>query len=92
MAAKQRLTITVDPSLVDAGQRAVDASEADSISAWVSTAIAEKVVRDEKLAHLASAVADFEAEHGEITDDEIAVQLRADRSAATVVRRKTKSA
>ena len=92
MAAKQRLTITVDPGLVDAGQQAVDAGEVDSLSQWVSTAIAEKVARDEKLAHLASAIADFEVEHGEITDDEISAQLRADRSAATIVRRKPKSA
>ncbi len=90
MVAKQRLTVTVDPELIDAGQRAVDAGEADSVSAWVSAALAEKVDRDRKLASLAAVIADFEAEHGEITNDEIAAQRRADRSVATVVRGENK--
>jgi len=84
---KQRLTITVDPDLIDAGQQAVASGAADSMSGWVSAALAEKLHRDQKLAELATAVADFEAEFGEITPDEIAAQRRSDRGDATVVRR-----
>ena len=91
-ANKQRLTITVDPHLIEAAQTAVEAGIADSVSGWISQAIERKVEHDRKLAHLASAIADFEAEHGEITADEIAAQRRGDRSKATVVRGSAKSA
>jgi hypothetical protein len=85
-ARKQRLTVTVDREVVEAGSRAVAAGEADSLSAWVGTAMAEKATRDEKLAQLRAAVADYEAEFGEITPGELAAQRRADRADAVVVR------
>jgi glycerol dehydrogenase-like iron-containing ADH family enzyme len=85
---KQRLTVTVDPELVEAGNRAVEAGEADSLSGWVSTAMSEKASRDEKLDHLRAAIADYEAEFGEITAGELAAQRRADRADAVVVRRR----
>ncbi len=85
---KQRLTVTVDPQLVVAGNRAVASGAADSLSGWVSTALHEKVRRDRQLAHLAAAIADYEAEFGEITAEEIAAQRRADREDAVVVRPK----
>jgi glycerol dehydrogenase-like iron-containing ADH family enzyme len=85
-ARKSRLTVTVDPELVEAGQRAVAAGQADSVSGWVSAALEDRVVRDRKLALLAAAVADYEDEFGEITDEEIARQQRADREDARVVR------
>ena len=83
---KQRLTVTVDPALVEAGQRAVAAGHADSVSGWVSAALEDRVLRDRKLALLAAAVADYEDEFGEITVEEIARQQRADREDARVVR------
>lgn len=83
---KHRLTVTVDPDLVEAGTRAVAEGEAESLSGWVSTALAEKVHRDQHLAHLRAAIGDHEAEFGEITADEIAAQQRADREDAIVVR------
>jgi hypothetical protein len=83
---KQRLTVTVDPELVEAGNRAVASGAADSLSAWVSTALADKVRSDQRLEHLRAAIADYEAEFGEITADEIATQGRADREDAVVVR------
>jgi hypothetical protein len=52
----------------------------------VGTALAEKVRRDQHLAHLRAAIGDYEAEFGEITADEIATQQRADREHAIVVR------
>ena len=83
---KTRLTVTVDPELVEAGQRAVAAGHADSVSGWVSAALEDRILRDRKLALLAAAVGDYEDEFGEITVEEIARQRRADREDARVVR------
>jgi len=83
---KQRLTVTVDPALVEAASRAVAEGEAESVSGWVSTALSEKVDRDRRLAHLRTAVADYEAEFGEITAEEMVAQGRADREDSVVVR------
>ena len=83
---KHRLTVTVDPELIEAGQRAVESGQAESVSGWVSAALEDKIRRDRKLALLAAAVADYENEYGEISDEEITAQRRADRQDATVVR------
>lgn len=83
---KQRVTVTVDPALVEAGNRAVAGGAADSFSAWVNTALIERARRDEQLARLHDAIADYEAEFGEITAEEITNQQRRDREQATVVR------
>lgn len=85
---KQRLTITVDPELVRAGQQAVESGEVDSVSGWVNAALEEKVRHDQKLRLLAAAISDFEDEFGQITAEEIAAQQRLDRERATVVRGK----
>ena len=85
-ARKLRLTVTVDPELVEAGNRAVAKGSAGSLSAWVSQALADRARRDEQLARLGDAIADYEAEFGEISAEEIARQRRADRQAAVVVR------
>ncbi len=89
---KHRLTVTVDPDLVEAGQRAVESGQAESVSGWVSAALEDKVRRDRKLALLAAAVADFENEFGEISAEEITAQRRADRQNATVVRGRRRQA
>ena len=86
MSRKQRLTVTVDPDLVEAGNRAVAAGTARSLSGWVSSALAEQARRDGKLEELRAAITDYEAEFGEITADEIASQRRADREEAVVAR------
>lgn len=83
---KKRLTVTVDPELVDAGQRAVESGQAESVSSWVSAALEDKIRRDHKLVLLAAAVADYEKEFGDITAAEIVAQQRADRAGAVVVR------
>jgi Arc/MetJ-type ribon-helix-helix transcriptional regulator len=85
-ARKQRLTVTVDPELVQAANQAVAAGRAESLSGWVNDALAQRVLRDARLAALAAAIGDYEAEFGEITDEEIDAQRRADREAAVVVR------
>jgi hypothetical protein len=98
-AKKHRLTVTVDPELIEAGQRAVESGQAESVSGWVSAALEDKIRRDRKLALLAAAVADYEKEFGEISTEEIVAQRRTDQRDATVVRgrrqqatRKAKSA
>ena len=86
MATKERLTVTVDPDLVAAGNQAVAAGLATSLSAWVNEALTARADQDRRLAALAELVAGYEADHGEITEAEIAAQERRDRETATVVR------
>jgi hypothetical protein len=88
--SKRRLTITVDHELADAAAAASAAGDAESVSAWVSEAMAQRVARDEQLAALGELIAVYEDEHGEITDDELAEQEQADRDAAAS-RRKARS-
>ena len=83
---KRRLTVTVDPELVEAANRAVASGSADSLSAWVNAALTDRARRDQQLARLGDSIADYEAEFGEITTEEIAWQRRADRERAVVVR------
>lgn len=84
--SKRRLTITVDQEVAAAGAAAVAEGRAASVSAWVNAALAEKAVRDRRLATLAEAVAAYESEWGVIDDDELVEQARADRDAAAAVR------
>jgi hypothetical protein len=86
MSTKTRLTVTIDPDLVDAGAEAVAEGRSSSLSAWVNAALAERVVHDRRLRALGEANAAYEDEFGVITADEITRQQRADRSAARVVR------
>jgi hypothetical protein len=83
---KERLTVTVDPELVDAGNKAVAAGRAESLSGWVNAALVDRVARDRRLEALSGAIADYEAEFGEITHEEIASLRRSDREGAVVVR------
>jgi hypothetical protein len=85
-ANKQRLTVTVDPDLVQCGNESVAAGRAESLSAWVNLALSERVAKERRLGALGEAVAAYEAEFGAITPEEIAAQQRADRAAARVVR------
>lgn len=84
--SKERLTVTVDPHLVRAGTEAVAEGRVDSLSAWVNLALADRAAKDRRLRALAEAVGAYEAEFGAITEDELAVQARADRATARVVR------
>lgn len=83
---KQRVTVTVNPELLDAANRAVSDGAAESVSGWVSAALADKVAKDRKLADLQKAVEEYEAEFGVITPEELAAQDRTDRAGAVVVR------
>jgi Arc/MetJ-type ribon-helix-helix transcriptional regulator len=90
--SKSRVTVTVDDEALGAARDAVSGGEAESLSSWVNSALLEKAARERRSAALRAAIAEYEAEHGEITDEEIAAQLRADRAGAIVVRgRRTKT-
>lgn len=86
MARKERITVTVDPDLLEAGQRAVAAGRSESLSAWVSRALEERIATERRLEALEEAIAAYEAEFGVISASEIAEQRVADRRAAIVVR------
>ncbi len=83
---KTRLTVTIDPDLVQAGHDAVAHGTIDSLSAWVNLALTERAEKDRRLRALGDAIAGYEAEFGTITTDELAAQARADRAEARVVR------
>jgi Arc/MetJ-type ribon-helix-helix transcriptional regulator len=84
--SKERLTVTVDPHLVRAGNEAVAEGRADSLSAWVNLALSERATRDRRLRALTEALAAYESEFGVITSEELDAQERADRASARVVR------
>lgn len=83
---KERLTVTVDPDFIAAGNDAVSEGRAESLSAWVNAALGERVAKERALAALAEAVAAYEEEFGEISPQEMADQVRSDRESAVVVR------
>lgn len=83
---KERLTVTVDPEFIAAGNDAVEEGRAESLSAWVNAALAERVARERRLAALAEAVAAYEEQFGVISAQELADQARVDRESAVVLR------
>ena len=85
-ARKERLTVTVDPEFIEAGSDAVAEGKAESLSAWVNAALAERVARERRLVALAQAVSAYEERFGPISAQELADQARADRESAIVLR------
>jgi hypothetical protein len=83
---KERLTVTVDKALLQAGNEAVAAGLVDSLSGWVNLALAERAAKERRLQAMAEAVAAYEADFGEISAEELVAQERKDRAAAVVVR------
>ena len=86
MTAKARLSATVDADLIAASQAAVAAGAAESVSAWVNDALRLKIEHDRRLRGIDDYIAAYEAEHGEITDEEIRDAARSARGRAIVVR------
>jgi Arc/MetJ-type ribon-helix-helix transcriptional regulator len=86
MTAKSRLSVTIDADLIAAGQAAVAAGAAESVSAWVNEALRLKAEQDRRLRALDQFIAAYEAEHGEITDEEMDAAVRSMRERAIVVR------
>jgi hypothetical protein len=85
-ARKERLTVTVDPDLIEAGNQAVAAGRAESLSGWVNAALVDRAIRDRRDQSLSDAITAYETDHGQITAEEMAVQARRDREKAVVVR------
>jgi uncharacterized protein YllA (UPF0747 family) len=85
---KERLTVTVNPAFIEAGNDAVSEGRAESLSAWVNAALAEKVAKERRLVALAQAVSAYEERFGAISVQELTDQARADRESAVVVRGK----
>jgi Arc/MetJ-type ribon-helix-helix transcriptional regulator len=86
MTSKTRLSVTVDEDLIEAGQAAVAAGEAESISAWVNDALRQKAERERKLRGLDEFIKAYEAEYGEISEEEMEAAYRTARARAIVVR------
>jgi Arc/MetJ-type ribon-helix-helix transcriptional regulator len=86
MSGKQRLSASVDADLVAVAQEAVAQGQSDSMSAWVNDALRLKAAHDRRMRALDEFVAAYEAEHGEITEDEMREAARRGRGRAVVVR------
>src|SRR5580698_122755 len=86
MSIKGRLSASVDADLMAAAQQAVTGGRAESISAWVNDALRLKADHDRRLQALDEFLAAYEAEHGEITDEEMRDAARRARERAIVVR------
>jgi len=83
---KSRLSVTVDADLIAAVQAAVAVGAAESTSAWVSDALRLKLDHDRRLRGIDDFIAAYEAEHGEITEEEMDAAVRSMRERAIVVR------
>lgn len=92
MDRKHRLSATVDEEMLQAARSAVEAGTADSVSAWVNEALHRQADHDRQLAALGDFIADYEREHGQITDEEIEQATRSTRARAVVVRGSKKRA
>jgi Arc/MetJ-type ribon-helix-helix transcriptional regulator len=86
MSIKQRLSASVDADLVAVAQEAVAAGQAENVSAWVNDALRLKADLDRRLRAVDEFLAVYEAENGEITDEEIRDAARNARGRAMVVR------
>lgn len=86
MNGKQRLSASVDAELIEAARAAVAAGRAENVSAWVNEALRRHVEYEGRVRALDAFLAAFEAEHGEITEEEMRNAARAARSRAVVVR------
>jgi len=72
--------------LLAAAQRAVTEGRAENVSAWVNDALRLKTDHDRRLQALDDFLAAYEAEHGEITEEEMRDATRRARERAIIVR------
>jgi len=88
MTEKQRLSASVDADMIKAGKDAVAKGKAESLSAWVNEALHRQADHDRRLQAMGEFIAAYEAEHGVITEEEMAEVERLDRERAIIVRGK----
>jgi Arc/MetJ-type ribon-helix-helix transcriptional regulator len=86
MSTKQRLSASVDAELLAAAQQAVAEGRAENVSAWVNDALRLKTDHDRRLQALDEFLTAYEAEHGEITEEEMRDATRRARERAIIVR------
>jgi Arc/MetJ-type ribon-helix-helix transcriptional regulator len=84
--SKQRLSASVGADLIRAAEQAVADGRAESVSAWVDEAMRRHVEHDKRLRALAEFISAWEAEHGEITHEEMEAAARTARRRSFVVR------
>jgi Arc/MetJ-type ribon-helix-helix transcriptional regulator len=92
MSLRQRLSASVDASLLSAVEEAVARGRAPTLSAWVNDALRLKLEHEQRLEALAAFISTYEAGHGEITPAEIAQAQRSVRARAVPVRKRRRSA
>ena len=86
MTYRERLSATVEAELLAAGRAAVAEGRAESLSAWVNDALRRHAEHDRRMQALDAFLAAYEAEHGEITEEEVREAERRSRSRAVVIR------
>jgi Arc/MetJ-type ribon-helix-helix transcriptional regulator len=84
--AKERLSVSVDAALAEQARRAVAEGRALSISSWVSDALRRQADHDVRLRALDEFIAGYEADHGEISAEEMTSARRRTASKAVVSR------
>lgn len=88
MSSKQRLSATVDVTVLAAAQAAVADGRAANISAWVNQALHRQAEHDRRMRALDDFLGAYESEHGVITDEEMRAASRRAHARAIVVRGK----
>jgi len=86
MSRRERLSASVDRDLLAVGRAAVAAGRTSSLSEWVNEALRLRADHEGRLQALDEFVTAFEAEHGEISEEEMRDAQRRARSRAVVVR------
>ena len=86
ISAKERISVKVDAELVRFGNQVVADGRAESLSSWVNTALRAALERDEKLRAMDAVIAEYEAEHGEITEADMIAAERELQARAIHVR------
>ena len=80
------MSVSVDEELIKAAKAAVATGRVENVSAWVNDALRRQADHDRRLAALDQFLAEYEAEHGEITEAEMNDAARRARAQAIVVR------
>ncbi|MDQ3423624.1 MAG: hypothetical protein M3510_09630 [Actinomycetota bacterium] len=86
MTNRERLSATVAADMLAAGRAEVAQGRAESLSAWVNDALRRQVEHDRRMKALDDFLDRYEADHGEITEEEIREATRRTRERALVVR------
>lgn len=83
---KRRVTITIEMDLLEEAQAAVSNGQCRSLSQWIEGAISDQLDKEQRLALLGELIAEYEAEHGVITEEEMEERIRRDKEASATFR------